>query len=347
MGNQVITRFVDATTWRFDLYNAVYGSAAAGSLELQKAVTYPNAELRNRVKIDAPYIYEMGIKLVAVNDAWQRAVGRLSGSRVIPDERIHSMLSCPLPYVCTSGNRSYPCNNLFCPNCYYRRLVRMYSNFAHVTEPGMCLCEHKLVSYNPDTRTCSNSLVGANSEILTGLNRQRKLPWKCGMSLTMPEWVPANKDHDYRWQCVTRTLALVDADTKFKDSKELLRLVRPVSNNRHNEYYTHLGEATPYNILDLLSTSFRYPAALLYESTQGIDLYELYAAFKGEGANSTARARTYGKIKQTLKGQIDVDNEQCVSWRPAFEAADLDESPGDKERRLRFIGADHRVLRFA
>jgi len=200
-----------------------------------------------------------------------------------------------------------------------------------------------MTSFNTDTRTLSNSLVGANGETLVLLNRRRKLPWAYGMSVVAPELVPASKDHDSRWQCVTRTLAVADPDTKIRCAEsDMYKEIRPVSHNRHQEWCTLRGEATPQKILDLLSTSFRYPAALLYADT---DLYELYSAFKGTGSRSTARLRTYGKIKQLE--EIELDNKQCVRWRSAFETADLDQQAGDKERRLRFINTDNRVLRFA
>ena len=352
MRKQIITSFFDASSWRFELYDAVFGSAVAGNGDAARAVRYPDAELSSRVRVDHPYFRGHALNLIKVNQLWQRAIGKLNGARIVDAGKIKSLLSCPLPGVRLANQISpgYACSCTMCPNCYYRRLVYMYGLFARTTEPGMNLYEHKLVSYSPDTRQISAKMVEVDNEMMARLYAQGKLPWTYGASTTIAEWQPATQWAASTWKVVTRTLATTATDTRVKTG-DLDKGIGPTTGDVHEASCRLIGEATPKTILAALSTDFRYPAALLYENTPDTTFYQVYAALRGNGKRSACRARTYGMRRRTyeleLKGAIDVidtSEEQRFCWRPAFEAADVEQPAGDQRGRLRLPDPDHRIL---
>lgn len=341
------------------LYEAVYGSAVLGNGEASNAVRYPDQTLTDRVKVDHPYLKDTALNMIMTNVLWQRAVGRLSALGVaeltslgkFPENKIKSMLSCPLPGVRLSNQpkRSYACRHFMCPNCHYRKLVRAYKMFAQYTEPGTLLYEYTLNVYSPENRMISESMVQEVNRLMTMWTNQRRFDWRYGINLTMPVWQSATKFRNSMWKCTSRTLATAGMDTRIATG-ELGWERSPKTNDVYDEQCTCIGEANPKTVLAALANAYRYPAALLYNTTTGIDLYEMHKYFYNEkSGHPECRSRTYGIKRKDFelveKGSIDVKNpEQCISWRPPFETSDVDEPAGDQERCVRLIGTDNRVL---
>lgn len=257
------------------------------------------------------------------------------------------MLTCLPPDIAVSGKEQavYACRQYWvCPACLCRQLFKFYMFLTDVVQPAHRLLSYTITAVDDNSRVVTERTVNTLNKLMHDMYFNRMLNWDHAVALAMPYYVPDNDYTDSRWRVTLRILALMDPNTAFKFEGRSHCIRQGI---RYNGETQSLGLSTPENIVQALSTVFKYPAALLWQTTPAEDLAQVYTAFRGDGKQPVCRARMYGArlSQRTEEKYLNDDYKQRDSWRSAFETANVGKPAGDKRGRVQLPIADREILR--
>ena len=348
------------------LHNATFGIACYGNYELVDMLANMPKALSDRVRIKKGYARTKALQAVAVNDIWQRQLGKLTGSTYIQENTRKYMLACKLPDMVTLRDSKYSCRQYFiCPACLYRKISDFYTYLAGVYRPS-----HDVYVVKVAMEDASGILPHAT--MVHQLNRLMRVRYinrdvaQCtvginceyGTMMVQPSCILPSPEHlRTSWRASANIVMLMPHGVPPKFNECGITWSATPSNGMKQDVnvYTkvrHIGPGSIESVLSAITTAYAYPAPLLYSALDADHLGQLYAAFT-DNNRLICQSRMYGqrtvnkrnKEHSLMKG-LDVKNsdEQYICGRSSSEAPSVEHTPGVEERQLPVVHTDYRSL---